>query len=195
MKWIGLTGGLATGKSTVAQILRDLGVVVLDADQLAKDITAKGSPGLQEIATHFGTEFILPDGSLDRAKLGQHVFTHPQDLRRLESILHPRIQKQVADLKKQYSEQGEKRVIYDVPLLFEKNMQDQFDAVIVVASSEALQKQRMQQRNAWDEKHIQARLSAQKPLSEKIKAAQFVVYNDQSLEDLRLNVKQLLSKL
>ena len=194
MKWIGLTGSLGTGKSTVANILRELGCIVLDADRMAKDVTAAGTSGLKSVIQRFGNDFLKPNGELNREKLSQEVFANPKALADLEQIIHPLVKAEAAHQRKQAKTKGLEIVFYDVPLLFEKNISD-FDDVVVVACSEEIQKQRIQARNQWSEIEMINRLRNQLPLAFKVKKADYVIENNGSLQDLKVEVEKLLLQL
>lgn len=195
MKWIGLTGGIASGKSTVAQILKDQGLPVVDADQIAKAVVELSQPGFGQVVDHFGKTILKPDGSLDRKKLGQMVFTDPTKLLELEKILHPLVQTETLKQKQSFEKNGHAFAFYDVPLLFEKNLEGQFDAIVVVASSEDLQKMRMKSRDSLSDVEISDRLKSQIPISSKIKKATWVIQNDGTLEDLRKETLEVLKKI
>lgn len=195
MKWIGLTGGIASGKSTVSRILKSHGFPVVDADALARQVVEPGSSGLAQVVAQFGTGVLNPDGSLDRKKLGQAVFGNPQKLLQLESILHPLIQAETRRQRTECEQRGEKFAFYDVPLLFEKNLESQFDAVIVVRASESLQKLRMKQRDQLTETEISNRLSAQVPMAHKVAKATWVLDNEGSLADLEKATLDLIRKI
>jgi dephospho-CoA kinase len=194
MKWIGLTGGLASGKTTVANLLRTKGLPVIDADQIAKDVVALGTPGLSNVIKEFGDDLRRPDGSLDRQRLGEKVFGDPARLLQLENLLHPLVQAEVSRLRANYEKQGHALAFYDVPLLFEKNLTG-FDAVVVVSSSEERQRARMKSRNGWSDDEIDRRLSSQIPLKEKVLKATHVIHNDAGLSELETGVDELLKKL
>ena len=194
MKWIGLTGGLGTGKSTVANILRELGWSVLDADHIAKAVTAAGASGLRSVIQRFGNDFLKANGELNREKLSKEVFSNPETLAELEKIIHPLVQAEVERQKDLEKTKGSVVVFYDVPLLFEKNISG-FDAVVVVVCSEEVQKQRIKDRNKWSEIEISNRLKNQLPLSEKVKKAEHVIQNNGSLRDLKVEVERLVSQL
>ena len=191
MKWIGLTGGLGTGKSTAANILRELGCIVLDADRMAKDVTGAGTSGLKSVIQRFGNDFLKPNGELNREKLSQEVFSNPRALTDLEQIIHPLVKAEAERQRKQAKIKGSEFVFYDVPLLFEKNISD-FDDVVVVVCSEEIQKQRIQARNQWSEIEISNRLRNQLPLAVKVKKADYVIENNGSLQDLKVEVEKLL---
>src|SRR5687767_6249184 len=163
MKWIGLTGGIATGKSTVANILREMGLPVVDADGLARELTQKGNPVLMEIKNQFGESVIQQNGELDRRRLGQIVFSDSLKLAALEKILHPKIQDLKTKAKLHLENTGVPIAFYEVPLLFEKNLQADFDAIIVVLASPEVQRQRMQTRDGLSLEEIESRLRNQIP--------------------------------
>lgn len=192
MKWYGITGGIASGKSTVSQKLRNLGFKVVDADQLARDVVVKGSPGLQSVVERFGADVLGSTGELDRKKLGAKVFGKPQDLLDLENILHPLIKQETAKQREALAKAGEAFAFYDVPLLFEKKMEPLFDGIVVVSASEADQIQRMKSRDGLSNAEISQRLSSQIPLNEKVKKAHFVIHNDGDISKLDAQVKELI---
>lgn len=195
MRWIGLTGGIATGKSTVSNWLKAKGYAVIDADELARLVVAPGSEGLRQIVSHFGAEILDDDGNLDRRRLGALVFADREKLLDLENMIHPLVQAQVQSLRNRYEREGKEFVFYDVPLLYEKKLQDQFDHIIVVAADEEIQKARMRARDALNENEIESRLKSQLPMSEKIKVAHSVVENNGTREELETKLLQLVKSL
>jgi dephospho-CoA kinase len=195
MKWIGLTGGIASGKSTVAKILRDLGLPVVDADYLARLVTVPGSEGLLAVTKEFGSEILNEKGELDRSKLGQIVFSDEAKRLRLEKILHPLIQEQRAVERRALEKQGCELAFYDVPLLFEKNLESEFDATVLVYAPEELQRARLRERDNLSDTQIEGRLQAQLPIDAKLKRASYVIFNKQSISDLKLNVQTVLKEL
>lgn len=192
MRWIGLTGGIGSGKSTVGKILRDLGHPVVDADELARRAVAKGTPGLQSVIDHFGTSVLTPEGDLDRKALGRVVFADGEALKRLETLIHPLVQDLARQERLAYEAQGQDFAFYEIPLLYEKSLQDNFDTVVVVVSSREHQLNRVQARDGLDLEEITHRLNSQLPLSEKAERADFVVENNGSLSDLKFRVGELL---
>ncbi|MCK6512973.1 dephospho-CoA kinase [Myxococcota bacterium] len=185
MKLFGLTGGIASGKSTVARILREHGVWVLDSDAVAREAVVPQSEGLKAICEAFGEGFLLSDGTLDRKKLGELIFRDPQARQTLNAILHPKIAQISARHIQAYAETGACCAVYEVPLLFENQMQHAFHATLLVAVPEDIQRQRLCQREALSPEAAQARLDAQMPLSQKRALADYVIENDQTLESLR----------
>jgi len=177
----GLTGGLGSGKSTVAAHYRRRGLPVIDADALAREVVAPGSDGLAAVAREFGLD-ILRDGALDRPALARLVFADPEARRRLEAITHPRIQARRDALLEQLGAAGEPLVCYEVPLLFERGLEASLRPVVVVNVPEALQLARAQQRDASSEAEARARLAAQLPLADKAARADYVIDNAGPLE-------------
>lgn len=183
MKILGLTGGIAAGKSSVAAVLRGVGAVVIDADKIARQIVAPGSLALQEVRQAFGDEFITQSGELDRQRLGARVFSDKKALDTLNSITHPHIAQQMADEIEVARSQGAPVVFLEAALLFEANWDKGLDGVWVVSIPEELQLKRLQQRDAFNEAQARARLAAQMPLSEKLTRATLVIDNSRSLEE------------
>jgi len=183
---IGITGGIGTGKSTVAEMFRRRGAIVFSADEAAREIVAPGSPALQEIAERFGAQYILPDGGLDRSRLGAYVFAVPEARRDLEAIMHPRI---LQRLREQIDEARahcgpETPIMVEAPLLFEAGMAAWFDRIVVVTATEATQVRRLYNRNGLDGDEARRRIAAQMPLAEKETLADIVVRNDGTLDEL-----------
>lgn len=195
MKWIGLTGGLGSGKSTVAEILRRRSLVVIDADEMAKLAVGLGSPALEQIKSRFGPDILKSDGSLNRAKLAEVVFSDAEKLALLEAIIHPEVRRLTSRERSRVAAGGAAFAFYDVPLLFEKQMQDQFDAVVVVSASEEAQLSRAMKRDGVSRAKVFARMGSQLPLAEKVKLATYVLHNDGSLNDLERQVDELIVKL
>lgn len=196
MKWIGLTGSIGCGKTTVSQFLKERSIPVVDADEIAKKIVEIGSSGLKSIQKTFGPDFLLGDGSLDRPKLGKYIFGDDEKRKRLESILHPLIREETLRQRKLLEDRHEPIAIYDIPLLFETNAQDQFDAIVVVSCTEQQQKERLQLRNPdWSADEIERRIASQVPIHVKEKAADFVVHNDGDRNHLEKEMHRLLKWL
>jgi dephospho-CoA kinase len=185
MKVFGLTGGIASGKSTVARFARELGYWVLDADQVAREVVAPQSEGLAAVVERFGASILDPDGRLDRKKLGQHIFNDERERLALNAILHPRIAARSAALLQAHAETGAACAIYEVPLLFENRLQAHFTATLLVAIPPALQLQRLCERDHLSPHEAQARLLAQMPLDQKRQLADYIIENNGSLDDLR----------
>lgn len=188
MRLIGLTGGIATGKSTVDAMLAERGAAIVDADELAREVVLPGTPGLDAVVQRFGPGVLQSGGTLDRAALGAIVFADSAARKDLERITHPRI----ADLMQQRIAEGFARdvpaVIVDIPLLFENHREDMFEGVLLVWAPEAVQLQRMRERDGIDGEAAQQRLSAQMPIDEKRALATWVIDNSGSLSETKRQV-------
>ena len=192
MKWIGLTGGIATGKSSVSRLLQAAQCPVLDADQIAREVVAPGTAGLKAIEKEFGEAVLFPDRSLDRKALGQITFSNPEARKKLEAILHPLIQERTKVLKNELAQAGHSFAIYDIPLLFETNAEKTFDAVVVVNCRPEQQRERLRLRNHLSEQEINDRLSSQLPLRDKVAKADFVIDNSGDSSHLEKEVTRFL---
>ncbi|HUY57543.1 MAG TPA: dephospho-CoA kinase [Candidatus Micrarchaeaceae archaeon] len=188
---IGLTGGIASGKSTVARMLGEKGAWIVDADQLAREVVSLHSPALGEVAQAFGQEVIASDGTLDRAWLGQIVFADRTARDRLNAIIHPRVLELSRGEIRKAAEAGVELVVYDVPLLFETSREEEFDGTLVVWVDPLTQLLRLRQRSGLDEDQARIRISAQLPLNDKRDRATWVVDNSGSPEATRAQVDDL----
>lgn len=195
MKLIGLTGGIAAGKSAVATMLQRLGAKIIDADELAREIVEPGQEAWREIIAAFGREIIRQDQSIDREKLRKKVFEDEQARKRLESITHPRIRTLAQQKIQQLAREGAEIIVYVVPLLFENRLHLWLRPVILVACDSAIQKERLQKRDKLNEGEIRRHLEAQMGLEEKKKLADFIVENDGSLEELEKKVREVWEKI
>lgn len=192
---VGLTGGIGTGKSTVSRMLRELGAAIVDADQLAREAVAKGSPALAEIAARFGPSVLLPDGTLDRAALGARVFRDEVERRALNAIVHPRVAALSAERISRHVAEGAKVVVYDVPLLYENNLDRMLPEVVVVTAPPEVQRSRLASRDGLSPEEVEARIAAQMPLAEKAKRAQHVIDNGGPIEATLAQVRALWALL
>ncbi|HEY1956152.1 MAG TPA: dephospho-CoA kinase [Polyangiaceae bacterium] len=185
MRVFGLTGGIASGKSTVAARFRGRGAAVVDADALAREVVAPGSEGLAALVAAFGAHVLAEDGSLDRKKLAAEVFGDAQKLARLNGITHPRIAALSAKRMAELDARGEPLACYEAALLVENGLADAFRPLVVVSAPLEAQVARARARDAADEAAVRARIAAQLALDEKVRAADVVVKNDGTLADLR----------
>lgn len=174
---VGLTGGIASGKSTVSSHLRELGVYVIDADQVARAIVEPGQPALDEIVARFGQGILDAQGCLDRAALGKIVFEDPEARAALSMITHPRIGQRMMQEAADAFARGHAWVIYDAALLVENNIHTMFDALIVVSLSPERQLERLMSRDGLTEAEAQARIDSQLPLAKKVAVADYIVDN------------------
>jgi dephospho-CoA kinase len=195
MKWIGITGGIATGKSTVTKRLRTLGYEVLDADDISHQVTSAQGRALPQIFTVFGEGVRSPDGSLDRKALGALVFGREEQRKKLEAIIHPLVRQQIADEKARLLKAGTKVVFYDVPLLFENAMEKDFDAVLLVSTTPELQLERLMKRNSLNDSEAKARVQSQMALSEKQKKTPYIIDNSKDLAHLENEIDRVLREL
>ena len=182
MRLIGVTGGIATGKSTVDRMLEAHGAVVIDADELAREVVLAGEPALDEVAARFGRELILPDGTLDRTRLGAIVFADPDARRDLERITHPRILELMQERVAAALAGPAPLVAVVVPLLFENAREGMFEGVLLVYAPREVQLRRLHERNGLDESAALQRLAAQLPIDEKRARATWVIENTDGLE-------------
>lgn len=192
---LGLTGGIATGKTTISNYLKSIDIPVLDADEYARKIVEPGTPGLAAITNTFGEQVLRADGSLNRKLLGQIVFNDSSARQTLNDITHPRIQQMMADELHRLSEQQIPLVILDIPLLLENKNVAGADAVMVVTIPESLQLTRLMQRNNLTEKEAQSRISSQMPLVEKEKLADFVIDNSGTISSTQKQVEKVIQKI
>lgn len=194
MRVLGLTGSIAVGKSTVAQMLVAHGAHLLDADLIAREVVAPGTPGLAEIAARF-PGVVAADGTLDRKALGERVFGSETERRALNAIVHPRVQAGVIAKTAALAEAGAKLVIYDAALLIENALHEAVEGVILVTAPPEVQKARLMARNGLTAEQADARIAAQMPQEEKRKYATWVIDNGGTREATQRQVDALWEKL
>ena len=190
MRVLGLTGGIGSGKSMVAQMFAQLGAVVVDADQLAREIVEPGQPALQEIAATFGPDVLLPDGRLDRPKLAGIIFADPAERAKLDAITHPRIRARM-DEEIEARRSGPGVLLVDIPLLYENDRINTVEKVIVVWVDPPTQLRRLSQRGGLSAEAARQRINAQMPLDAKRARADHVIDNTRGLEDTRRQVEAI----
>lgn len=192
----GLTGGIATGKSTVSAVFEEAGARLVDADRIAREVVRKRSSAWRDIVAHFGDEVLLGDGEIDRKRLAAIVFNNPSEQRVLESIVHPRVKQEVdRRVDSIRREAPDVLVILDIPLLFEAGMQRGLDAVIVVYAPERLQLERLMDRDGLTESEAFARIRAQMPIESKKALATHVIDNSGLREHTRKQALALYRQL
>lgn len=191
----GLTGGIASGKSTAARLLRERGAITIDADQIARDVVALGSPGLQAVVDAFGESVLHPDGTLHREALGAVVFASEAERTKLNQILHPLIAQESAVRIGEAFQLDGNPIFYEAALLVENDGYQHFAGLVVVACDRNIQIDRIMQRDELTRTQAEQRLAAQLPLADKVAAADHVVWNNGSLADLTAAVDALLETL
>ena len=191
---IALTGGIATGKSYVANKLREAGVPLVDADVLSREVVAPGTAGLAAVRRRFGPDAVRRDGTMDRVRVAQIVFKDKRARLDLEAIIHPAVQKAINE----FFDTLPKRTpfaIADIPLLFETAREKQFDAVIVVACPRDMQLQRVMERNKLSKEDAERRLAAQLPIDKKVEKATYVIKTDGTFDQTDAQIAALIEKV
>lgn len=189
---VGLTGGIGCGKSVVAEMFRELGITVIDADQIAHDLVKPGSPVLAAVIEQFGKDYLNTDGELDRQKLAQLVFTQPEQKKILEALIHPAVRDTIGQQLEAHSQ--ETYVIVAIPLLLETGYTELFDRILVVDCDEQQQIQRVQQRDGREAEQIQNIMQQQIGRSERLSQADDILTNNTSLAALQDQVAELHQK-
>jgi dephospho-CoA kinase len=190
---VGLTGGIASGKSTVSAILTELGAVVIDADRIAREVVAEGTPGLAQVVAAFGADVLTPEGEMDRPRVGAIVFADPIKRRILEQIIHPLVRARGQELEREAP--ADAIVVHDIPLLAETGQAAGFDAVIVVDVPEEVQVERMMRHRGVSEADARARIAAQASREQRLGVATYVIENTGTREDLRERVTKVFDAL
>lgn len=190
---MGLTGGVASGKSTVSAILAELGAVVVDADRLAREVVAPGTDGLARVVEELGPQALTGAGELDRAAVGRLVFADEGARRRLEAIIHPLVHARAREL--EAAAPPGALVVHDIPLLAESGRAGTFDAVVVVDAPHDVQLERMTSRRGWTVEEAEARIAAQATREQRLAIATHVIENTGTLEDLRDRVTEVFEEL
>ncbi|MBS1242515.1 MAG: dephospho-CoA kinase [Nitrospirae bacterium] len=193
---VGLTGGIASGKSLVTRVLRDLGAHIIDADKIVHDLLAPGQDACREVVGHFGKGIQLPDGSIDRRKLGDIIFNHPEERAWLNQCIHPRVFEAYNHQVRHLSErQPDAIVIMDAALLIETGYHKHMDRLIVVYADQKAQMKRLMERDRFTLEQAMARISSQMPLDEKRKYADFVIENTGTREATEQQTREVFAKL
>ncbi|WP_392454042.1 dephospho-CoA kinase [Chryseomicrobium aureum] len=190
---IGLTGSIATGKSTVANRFKEHGIPVVDADLIARQVVEPGSETLQKIAQAFGESALHADGTMNREEIGRQIFGNEEKRALLNGIIHPAIRKEMLRQKDHHLANGKKIVILDIPLLFESKLEHFVEQILVVATSREIQKHRLMARNGLSEQEALERMNSQLSIDDKAKWADEVIRNDGTLEELEAQVDALVN--
>lgn len=193
---VGLTGGIACGKSTIARMLVAKGALLLDADQIAREIVEPGKPAWFDIVSWLGERVLKDGGLLDRAQIASLVFSDSEALRKLNNITHPRVKELFSIKSKEFAQKFPDTIqVWDIPLLFEIGMDKDVDVVLVVAADEEIQIGRLSKRDGLVREEALSRITSQMDLQEKIKAADFVIFNNGSVASLQEQVERIWDKL
>lgn len=192
---IGLTGGIASGKSTISSILKAVGWPVIDADLIARQIVMPGSKGLEQIVNRFGPQMLNSNGTLDRKKLGKTVFDDPKKLSDLDKIEHPLIQEAIDSQLDEFKKQHLPVVVLDVPLLFETGMDEECDLTVLAVVDQATQLKRLMKRDQISKMDAVKKISSQMSLKEKMQRADVIIDNNGTLEQTRSQVAELVDRV
>ena len=195
MKLIGLTGGIGSGKSTVAAMLKEHGFPIVDADRIAREIVEPGQPALQELAAEFGDDILNADGALDRSLLASRAFVDEEATRTLNEITHPRINERTQKLFDEARENGAEAVIYDMPLLIDKGLHKDMDATIVVHTDEHLRIERLTTKRGLDSDDVRRRINAQIDDETRKAAADILIDNNRGEDELRPQITAAVKKI
>ncbi len=191
--YIGLTGSFGSGKSTVAEMLGKLGAVIIDADLIAREVAEPGGSAYNDIVRYFGRDYINSDGTLNRKKIAEAVFTNKEKLKKLNSIIHPRVREKELQLMKKYKD--EKIVVFMIPLLFEVKFQKYIDRVIVVVVDDTIRIKRLTEKRKILPQEIENRLKNQISQNEKVRLADYIIDNSGSLDKTRKQILRLFNQL
>ncbi|MGD6974263.1 dephospho-CoA kinase [Bacillus altitudinis] len=191
---IGLTGGIASGKSTVSQMIKEKGIRVVDADIIAKEAVSKGSSALHQIVQTFGEEVLQSNGELNRQQLGAIIFSDEEKRKKLNAIVHPEVRKEMLKQRDEGVSNQETFVVLDIPLLFESKLEGLVDRIIVVYTTPDLQLSRLMNRNDLSEEEALNRIHSQQPLEEKCQKADRVIENTKDLAFMRKQLENILNE-
>lgn len=191
---IGLTGSIASGKSTVSNMLKEMGYPIIDADLVARQVVEPGTETLKQIAELFGPEVIHRDGTMNREKVGALIFSDPARRKQLNDIIHPAIRKEMLRQRSAYLAEGYDSIVMDIPLLFESKLQHFVDKILVVSVTEENQLSRLMERNGLSDKDARDRISSQLPMAVKEAGADAVIYNNGTLEETARQLATIMAQ-
>ncbi|WP_078555455.1 dephospho-CoA kinase [Bacillus alkalicellulosilyticus] len=191
---IGLTGGIASGKSTISAYFLEKGIPVIDADKIAREVVEPGEKTLEKLVTAFGQEILEVDGTIARKKLGEIIFNDETERLKLNSIIHPAIRTRMVEKKEELLQKGHSHIVYDIPLLFESNLTHMVEKVILAYVDEQVQLERLQLRDNSSKEEALRRIHSQMPLKDKVVLADEVINNNGSIEETKEQVLRILKK-
>ncbi len=191
---IGLTGGIASGKSTIAGFLAEWNIPIIDADIISRQVVEKGETAYERIVDVFGEGVLLSDGNLDRGKLGKLIFRDKEKREQLNDIVHPAVREKMLEQRDAFAAKGKEAVVLDIPLLYESSLTHFVDKVLVVYVDEETQRRRLMNRNGFSEEEATERMTAQMPLDKKAKMADEIIDNNGTIESSRQQLLTILKK-
>lgn len=189
---IGLTGGIASGKSTVSRMFHEAGFPIVDADIAARKVVEKGTEGARQLRAIFGAEVFQEDGELNRQKLGGIIFHDSEKREALNAVVHPLVRQWMLSERDRLIASGHAVIVFDIPLLIESKLQEMVDTIIVVYVDEKTQLERLMKRNDFSKSEAKARIASQMPLTEKISYADIVIDNSHTLDETKQQVNELI---
>lgn len=192
---LGLTGGIATGKSTISNMLKQWGYPIIDADEIAKQLMRKGGQAYNKVVEAFSFEILLDNGEIDRVKLGEIIFQNDAERNRLNQIVHPTVHAEMESIYSEYARQNQPLVVFDVPLLLDGEMKMELDYILVVAVDEQTQLERLMKRNGFTRAHAMARIHSQMSQEERVSYADFVIDNGGTLEETVNQLKKVMTSI
>ncbi len=191
---VGLTGGIASGKSTVSNMLKEMEITVIDADVESRMAVQQGEPAYKQIISQFGQEIVLPNGEIDRQKLGSIIFHDEHKRQLLNQIVHPEVRRRMNEKKEAALKKDERIVILDIPLLFESNLTNMVEKTLLVYVDRSVQITRLMERNNLSENEAEARIQSQMPISDKITLADEIINNNGSLTETKRQLDEILAR-
>lgn len=191
---VGLTGGIASGKSTVSNLLREKGYTIIDADLEARLAVEVGEPAYNDIVTYFGKDILLDNNEINRAKLGEIIFNNEEKRKKLNSIVHPDVRRRMFEKRQKAIDNGEKLIILDIPLLFESKLMGIVDKVLLIFVDEETQLRRLMVRNQFTKEEALSRIKSQMPLKDKVALSDAVIDNNGTMEETKLQLNNILDE-
>ncbi|OLO27848.1 dephospho-CoA kinase [Alkalihalophilus pseudofirmus] len=191
---IGLTGGISSGKSTVSNLISTIGIPIIDADVIAREVVEPGESAYEQIVAHFGSRVLQEDGTIARKRLGEIIFNDENERTVLNSIVHPAIRKRMLETKDRLLADGYSVVVYDIPLLFESDLRHMVDKILLVYVDEHVQLERLMERDQSTKEEALSRINSQMPLKDKCQLSDEVINNNGSLEETKQQLIDILTK-
>lgn len=191
---VGLTGGIASGKSTVSNLIREKGFTIIDADLEARMAVEVGEPAYNDIVSYFGEDILLDNNEINRARLGEIIFNNEEKRQKLNNIVHPDVRRRMFEKRQKAIENGEKLIILDIPLLFESKLTGMVDKVLLIFVDEETQLKRLMERNQFTKEEALSRVKSQMPLKDKVAISDAVIDNNGTIEETKLQLNNILKE-